>query len=321
MADDMTPFADTSLKPRRLRVLLNAAAGTASRSGGETLGEKIAASFLAHGIVAEIPAIAAGGLAEAATQAREMLKQGALDAVVAGGGDGTISTVAGAMAGTDYPMGLLPLGTLNHFARDLNIPLDLDEAVAVIVAGATRRVDVAEANGRIFINNSSIGLYPRMVLDRERQRHPNMPKWLAMIPAMLRTLWNLPVRRLTITAAGRTETFRSPCVFIGNNGYRLSGAAVGERDRLDEGRLCLYIARSQGRRALLGLVLRALLGWLDSTMDLQSLAVASVAISSRRKRLLASFDGEIEIVRTPIRYAIKPGALRVFAGAAPRDRQ
>ena len=318
MADDMTTLADSHLKPRRLRVLLNAAAGTASRCGGEALCEQIEASFRAHGIVAEIPAVPAGGLAEAVAQAREMLKQGALDAIVAGGGDGTISTVAGVMAGTDYPMGLLPLGTLNHFARDLNIPLDLDEAIAVIAAGATRRVDVAEANGRIFINNSSIGLYPRMVLDRERQRQPKMPKWLAMIPAMLRTLWNLPVRRLTITAAGRTETFRSPCVFVGNNNYRLTGAAVGERDQLDQGRLCLYIARSQRRLALLGLVLRALLGWLDSARDLQSLAVASVAIGSRRKRLLASFDGEIEIVRTPIRYSIKPAALRVFAGAGTR---
>jgi diacylglycerol kinase family enzyme len=321
MADEMTALADSHLKPRRLRVLLNAAAGTASRCGGEALCRQIEASFLAHGIVAEIPAIAAGGLAEAAMQAREMLKQGALDAVVAGGGDGTISTVAGVMAGTDCPMGLLPLGTLNHFARDLNIPLDLDEAIATIAAGATRRVDVAEANGRIFINNSSIGLYPYMVLDRERRRHPGMPKWLATIPAMLRTLRSLPMRRLTITAAGRTETFRSPCVFVGNNDYRLTGAAVGERDRLDQGRMCLYVARSQHRRALLGLVLRALLGWLDQAKDLQSLAAASVAIGSRRKRLLASFDGEIEIVRTPIRYTIRPGALRVFAGAAPQGRR
>jgi diacylglycerol kinase family enzyme len=198
----------------------------------------------------------------------------------------------------------------------LKIPLALNEAVATIAAGSIRQIDVAEANGRTFINNSSIGVYPYMVLDRERRRHAGLPKWLAMIPAILRTLWNLPLRRLSITAAGGTETYRSPCVFVGNNEYHLAGSSAGGRDRLDRGKLSLHIARSQGRRALIRLVLRTLMGSLDSTKDLQSFAVPSVEIKSKRKRLLVSFDGEIEIVHTPLNYTIKPGALRVFVGTA-----
>jgi len=105
-------------------------------------------------------------------------------------------------------------------------------------------------------------------------------------------------------------------VFVGNNDYQLGGSSAGERDRLDRGHLSLYIAKSQSRRALIVLGLRSLLGTLDSAKDFQRFAIPSVTIGSRRKRLLVSFDGEIEIVRTPLKYAIKPGALRVFVGTA-----
>jgi len=303
---------DTPGKPQRVCVLLNRSAGSASES--TQLGATIKALFLARGIIAEVTTVAANRLEQEAKRVLHELNDGAVDAIVVGGGDGTISTVASVMASSERPVGVLPLGTLNHFAKDLRIPLGLDEAVATIAAGAIRKIDVAEVNGRTFINNSSIGVYPYMVLDRDRRRHAGLPKWLAMIPALLRTLWNLPLRRLSITAAGGTGTYRSPCVFIGNNDYHLAGSSAGERDRLDGGHLSLHIARSQGRRALILLVLRTLLGSLDSAKDLQSFAVPSVEIKSKRKRLLVSFDGEIEIIRTPLSYRIKPGALLVFAG-------
>lgn len=303
-----------SLAPKRMRVLLNHSAGTASENNKDHLVKTIESLFLARGIIATVNSVAANELGELATRILQELKAGAVNAIVVGGGDGTISTVASVMAGSGYPMGILPLGTLNHFAKDLKIPLVLSEAVATIAVGKICQVDVGEANGRIFINNSSIGLYPYMVLDRERRRSAGMPKWLAMIPAMLRTLLNLPLRRLRITAAGGSEAYRSPCVFVGNNEYRLEGASIGERDRLDGGHLSLYIAKLQGRWQLMLLGLRALLGSLDSTRDLQTFAVPSVEIQSRRKVLLVSFDGEIETVRTPLRYTIKPRALLVFAG-------
>jgi len=142
-----------------------------------------------------------------------------------------------------------------------------------------------------------------------------LPKWLAMIPALFKTFRHLPLRRLSITANGHTEKYRSPCVFVGNNDYRLGGSSLGERDRLDRGRLSLYVAKSAGRLAFVRLVLHLLLGSLDSAKDFQSLAVSSIAIKSKRKRVLASFDGEVEFIPTPLNYSIKPGALRVFAKA------
>ncbi len=90
--------------------------------------------------------------------------------IVAGGGDGTLSAVASLLVGTDTALGVLPLGTLNHFARDLRIPTQLDQAVAVLAAGYQTRIDLGEVNGRTFLNNSSLGLYPGIVRDRERQQ-------------------------------------------------------------------------------------------------------------------------------------------------------
>ncbi|MBA3404030.1 MAG: diacylglycerol kinase family lipid kinase, partial [Gemmatimonadaceae bacterium] len=142
---------------------------------------------------------------------------------IIGGGDGSIRTVAGVHCWNDLPLGVIPLGTWNHFAKDLKIPLSVEEAVAVIAAGEIRAVDLGEVNGQIFINNSSIGIYPYLVLDRERRRRrEGLSKWRAMIKAGLRAVRYFPIHRLAIRVEGRVEPCRSPCVFIGNNEYRLS---------------------------------------------------------------------------------------------------
>ena len=303
----------TSVKPQSVCVLLNASSGTFAGKSQEEFETAIVTAFRGNGIDAHVKFVAGGDLQGAAEHALLKVKDQEADAIAVGGGDGTISTVAGVLANSGVPMGIIPLGTLNHFAKDLGIPLAIDEAVDTIATGHTRHVDVGEANGRVFVNNSSIGVYPYMVMDRERRRRSGLPKWLAMIPAALRTIWNLPLRRLSVSAGGWTTGFRTPCVFIGNNQYTLNGASMGGRDRLDGGRLSLYIAKSQSRIALLWLVLRSLLMVLDTAKDLQNIQLQAFEIKSRRKRLLVSFDGEIEIFRTPLNYKIRAGALRVFA--------
>ena len=118
--------------------------------------------------------------------------------MIVGGGDGTISAAASALVGTETKLGILPLGTLNHFARDLEIPTDVDEAARLIAAGKDRRVDVAEMNEQIFINNSAIGLYPLMVRDRDlQQKRLGRSKRLAMVVASMRTLVRFKHHRLT----------------------------------------------------------------------------------------------------------------------------
>jgi diacylglycerol kinase family enzyme len=166
--------------PRRIVALLNAGSGTGHDA---TLADNVRSLLESGGAEVEVRTIARGAsIADAIAAALE----GRPDVLVAGGGDGTVSAAAAALADGDVVLGVLPLGTLNHFAKDLGIPLDLDAAAAAIVAGRTARVDVGEVNGRVFVNNSSIGLYPEIVLDRERQRRRlGRGKW----PALAWAVW------------------------------------------------------------------------------------------------------------------------------------
>jgi len=289
----------------RVAVLINESAGSAEPA----LRGRIVAAFATHRIDADLQVVAGDGMKAAAERAAA-----SSDAVVVGGGDGSIRTVASVLVGSSVPLGVLPLGTFNHFAKDLRLPLDVEAAVAVIARGQTSAIDVGEVSGRVFINNSSIGLYPFLVLDRERERRRSgLPKRLAMVLAGLRALRRFPRHRLVIHADGEARTYRSPCVFIGNNDYCVSGLSLGTRACLDDGRLCLFIARRQSAFGLFILALRCLVGLLDEERDLRSLSVTAVDITYRHGSLLVACDGEVERLAPPLHYRIRPKALRVFA--------
>ena len=259
----------------RIVALLNTAAGTVEREGNKTLRETVTAAFEHHGVMAEIKFLPGVELRPAAEHALRRVKKRELDAVLIGGGDGSIRTVASVLAGTGVALGIIPLGTLNHFAKDLRIPVGVDEAVGVIAAGVTRSVDVGQVNGRIFINNSSIGVYPYLVIERERRRRAlGLSKPTAMVLAAFQVLRNLPLFRLSIRVESRIEPCRSPCVFIGNNEYALTVPAFGRRERLDGGELCVYVAKAQGRLALLSLSCRVVFGLLEQQRDLDIFKVS-----------------------------------------------
>lgn len=234
--------------------------------------------------------------------------------VVAGGGDGTISCVAGALAGSRCKLGVLPLGTLNHFARDLGIPLDLEEAAKLIVGGTARAVDVAEVNGRVFINNSAIGLYPLMVLDREsQQRRFGRGKRPAMIVAALRTLVRFHHRRLTLTVNDeRTGRVDTPLLFVGNNDYRIDLGAPGKRESLDDGELCVFVLRKKTRRGLIAATIRALLNRSRDDDMVRLDGVKTLRVASARSDLTISLDGETVSLVPPLEYRIRPKALTVI---------
>jgi diacylglycerol kinase family enzyme len=298
---------------------LNSSAGTAAGKNRDDLRAELGAAFRKHAISASFEFVPGSELQAAAERAVKSAAAGEIDAIVAGGGDGTIHTVASAVVGTDIPLGVIPLGTLNHFAKDLKIPLAVEDAVAVISGGVHRPVDVGEVNGEIFINNSSIGIYPHVVLDRDRRRKRlGLSKWTAMIMAGFRAFWDLPLYRLRIRAQDWQEACRSPCAFIGNNEYHLKGSSFGSRERLDRGELCLFVARQQSRLALLWLAVRCVAGLVDQR-DLRTVATPAVEVSSRRKRLLVAFDGEIQWMQTPLHYRTRPAALRVLAPLPTRQ--
>jgi diacylglycerol kinase family enzyme len=231
------------------------------------------------------------------------------------GDAGTVCAVAQVLAGGAVPLGILPLGTLNHFARDLGLPLDIRAAVAVIAAGRIATVDAAEVNGRVFVNNSSIGLYPNMVRDRDRQPR-RRAKWLAMALALLRVLRRPMARRLIIECGGRVERQRTPFAFIGNNVYDTTLPTLGRRATLSAGELCLFVAKPRSHLAAVGLMLRLALGRADQARDFESSIAKALEIDSRHRRLTIALDGEVLRLRTPLRYRSRPGALRVLVPAA-----
>ena len=289
-----------------VEVVINGAAGARA---GESV-RAAAEVFAACGVEAKV-SVARDGK-ELEEVARRALGNGAR-ALVAGGGDGTVGTLASLVAGTGRALGILPLGTLNHFAQDLEIPLTLEEAARTVCEGRVVEVDAAEVNGRIFVNNSSLGLYPRIVLRRERlQEREGSGKWSAFLRAALAVLRRYPFLNVRLDADGRRIVRKTPFVFVGNNEYQMENLQLGGRDRLDAGRLSLYVAHRTGRLGLLRLAVSALLGRLRQAHDFDALSAQEIWIETRRpKRLRVATDGEVTIMRTPLCYRVRPRALRV----------
>lgn len=233
--------------------------------------------------------------------------------LVAAGGDGTISAVADVVRGTGTALGILPVGTLNHFAKDLRLPLDPAEAARVIAAGKRMAVDVGEVNGRCFINNASLGLYPGMVQERERQqRRLRRSKRHAMLWATLAVLNRPPLLDLHLDLGGEVHECRAPFVFVGNNAYHMEGFNIGTRERLDGGVLDVYTTRRRHTGGLLLLALRALLGRLRQADDFIDSTARTLRVASRRPSLLVATDGEVTRMPTPLEFRILPRALDVI---------
>jgi diacylglycerol kinase family enzyme len=292
-------------------VVLNAAAGLRP---GQVQAEaaRIRELFARRGVPASVTSVHADQLVEAARAAAAS----DADVVVLGGGDGTVSAGANALAGTGRLMGVLPLGTLNHFARDLGVPTDLEEAVRTVAQGVPREVDVGEANGRVFVNNSSIGLYPLLVSLRDAwMEQKGMHKWLAMGRAALGTLRRFPVVRIALRMSEGGLLVTTPMVFIGNNRYDTRLFALGRRPAVDRGELWVYFARRAGRLAFLRLVARALVGRLDEARDFEGVGLPELVVEDRRRLVHVAFDGEVCHVAPPVRYRIRPRALRVVVPA------
>jgi diacylglycerol kinase family enzyme len=291
-------------------VLLNASAGSIAASEASATVSRVQEAFLRANLEAEVLAIDHESLPAAARRA----VASEADVVVLGGGDGTLSTGAAALVGSHKSLGILPLGTLNHFAKDIGIPLDLDQAVATIARGHVKEVDVGEVNGRTFLNNSSIGLYPSAVAHREELRHRHGGgKWPAMLNACVDVFRRFPLLAVTLQVEDRAVALTTPFIFVGNNRYEMSLFSLGTRTSLQGGELSIYLTRNGGRMGLLRLAFRALLGRLAQDRDFHSLMVPGVEIRTRRRSLRVSLDGEVVWMASPIRYSLRPRALRVLA--------
>ena len=291
----------------RIAVIVNQGAGSVVR--GQVSAESLRQSFQQEGTEAEVHVIPGEQILETA---REAVARG-LDAVVAGGGDGTIRAVASVLAGGPVPMGVLPLGTLNHFARDLGIPTDLEEAIRLIPRGEARALDLGEVNGEVFVNNSLLGFYPPVVKVRDWERRElGRGKWLATVSALFKVLPRMPSLHVRIKADGLEVHRKTRFLFVGNNEYVMRAFSFGARERFDSGDLYLYIANTPSRLGLAGLALLSLVRDLKLTRRFDRWCLPELTVETRLKAIPVYLDGEVTLMTPPLRYRTHPHDLKVI---------
>jgi len=291
-------------------VLLNPAAGF---KHDEAMPDRLSELFAQAGSPVSIVLLGFG--TDAAHAVRSAVQTGAT-AVVAAGGDGTVRSVAAGLVGSRTPLGVLPLGTLNHFAKDLGIPLDLERAVETIVARHELSVDVGEVNDRVFVNNSSIGIYPDIVAAREDLRRQGYRKWTAFALATARILRQSRGMRVRIETGTFSKTVVTPFLFVGNNEYQVEGIGLGSRVRLDAGRLYAYLAPRLRGPDLPRLLAMAIAGRALDNRALESFATVDLEVeTTAMRRIRVSLDGELTSMTSPLRYSVRPGALHVIVPA------
>ena len=255
-------------------------------------------------------------LDDSTTKRVQKLIRAGIKTLCAAGGDGTQNAVAGMIRGTSIRLGVIPVGTLNHFAKDIGIPIDIAESVKTIVLGRVQSFDVAEVNGKVFLNNSSIGLYPNIVTFREKHEG-SIGKWPAAVWASLRGLAHWPTYRIRIEIDGQIQHQRTPMVIVGNNSYGVDQPGLTNRTGLTDGRLSVYLFKTTSRAKVVQIVLKTLVGKGDEECDFGEHLACEVIISSRHRRLKVSRDGEVDRLSSPLKYIIRPRHLMVIV---PSDK-
>lgn len=296
-------------------LILNAGAGSLNGDKDAATPEAVLGALRAAGLGVELRPAPAQRLAETVTAAAAERP----DALIVGGGDGTVSCAAAILAGTRLPLGVLPLGTLNHFAKDLGLPTDWKEAAAALGRARPRELDVTEVNGRVFVNNCSIGSYAEAVRKRDRlRRERGSGKMWAMLLATWAVVRELRRLRVRLEVDGDVVALRTPLVVVANNRY--SGHILDQRlrDRLDEGKLWIYTTRADRPLALLQLAWRALRRKLDEVEGLREVAGSKAVLTVLATRPTpVAVDGELVDLTPPLTFRVRPRALTVLVPPAP----
>jgi diacylglycerol kinase family enzyme len=291
-------------------VLLNSGAGVLRGGDGELIVARIEQALAAAGHEVEV-ATAAGG--ELQGRLDDRLSRDPPEIVIVGGGDGTVSSTAATLYDTGIALGVLPLGTMNLFARSLGMPLDVDAALAALATAGTRKVDLGEVNGRLFTHHVSMGLQPRLVAIREKSHYGSRAgKIFATFRALL-TIMNRPPRlAVRVTLEGSVFDLTTPALVVSNNLFGPDHLPYA--DALDQGVLGVYICTSHRPADVAQATLEALLGSWHARERVKTLTAKSITVErrGRRRRIVATVDGELESFEGAIEMTIRPGCLVVL---------
>ena len=240
------------------------------------------------------------------------------EVLVAGGGDGTICSVAEAALKAGKPLGVLPLGTFNYFARNLGIPLELEDAAKVILDGFSVPAPVFDLDGRLVLNNVSIGIHPAVLLQRRRVYRRWGRNQISAYLSVLMTVFQRAPRLQVRLQTSEGEVIReTPLVMVCSNAYQMEAFKLVGTECLAEGEFALYVARMAGRATILRLGLRTLLRRLRSGHDYEVVCTSDVKIETRHRYLRAAVDGELEKMKSPMRFRVAPKPLCVLV---PREK-
>jgi diacylglycerol kinase family enzyme len=239
--------------------------------------------------------------------------------LVAAGGDGTLNAVASMAHARALPFAVIPLGTFNYFARDLGIPLDAAEAARIIGEGCVRSVPIGCVNGKLFLNNASIGLYRRLIERRElHKRRFGRRRLVALFSGLFTLLGRNRSYRLRLEIDGQPLILSAPTVFFGRNALQMEQLGLGEALCVARGELAVLAPREVDRRALLGLALRGALGRLESAENLRQYCASKVQVDwLDGRRIRVAVDGELIECALPLVIEALPNALQVIVPRQP----
>lgn len=309
-----TTAPNLTLSAYKVALVLNGAAGKADAHANE---DKIREKLAPH--VREFVTYPVSSGADIARAAQRAAREGA-DVVIALGGDGTQSAVAGALAGSDTLMGVLPGGTFNYFARELQVGETLDAALDTLISGTVRRMDVGEINGRIFLNNASFGVYPKILERREAVYKRWGRSRIAAYWSALLTLWDMrDPMHLSLTLDGTKRDFYTPLAFVARSAYQLENMGLEGADAVRDGKLVLFLAKGHGARQMITAAFRLVIGKMARGQDFDLLIADEILIETRQPRRLLAFDGEKERATGPFQLRVKRDALSVIVPAAKAE--
>ena len=298
-------------------MVLNQDSGTLRDGNTDDMVRTITEIIRSHRHTPDVKLVKASDIEAALKQAAK-----ANAAVLVGGGDGTISAAAGVFAGQKTALGILPLGTMNLFARALGIPLQLNEAVEALVTGRKQHIDIGEINGQVFVHHVTLGLHPRIIAGREKQNYGSrFGKKLAGLKVWWRLVRQAPRMHLALAVDSERLNLKTASLVIANNPFIEKLGGLPHSEVPDQGKLALYAAQTRDWKELLAMSAQASLGKWESNSKLDFLEGETITITSRRKQLRVSIDGELAHLQTPLRARIIPNALCVLCPVAAEPKR
>lgn len=235
-----------------------------------------------------------------------------IDVLIIGGGDGTVSSAASLVINKGISLLVLAMGTKNNFARDAGIPLDPIKAIDLLDTMNVLEIDTGEVNEHKFINNATLGLYPKLVKEREETEKQGWRKWWAKIVATIRVIKRIPRLRMSVEGEQISKTLFTPFLFVGNNEYKEIMNPDFSRPSLSEGKLWLCIAHSYGFSSLLLMAWHLTIRGIHGAENLETYLLHDVTVNTWKKRVTVAIDGENHKLITPLRFKIHPKSLRLI---------